>query len=370
MRGALDLVNTGLSYYLVGRSKGAYYVYQDTPPVPAPPAPDPNADVHAVFASTKYVPGTTSFQPRLVAIRKDAASAGVYTLRAPLSPGASPTNMILTTLDSRPNVLDLATTPVEGVGIRFAPSSNVGTQTLWSGVWYRAQAVDGAAYLWKQMPTRDATGTFRGIGGVRAVPTDADFEVMFIPRDAGSDRPIGVWVDGRCRTPQGADAALRLFMGWVDNEDGNAPENCDGPAWLVDGQFTSNRCAFTSVDTCQEKYLYTICPAGATCGECLGPCTPVTGPPPYVPLCQHDFSVTSGKSPLSCNPVSPAEPTFWDRYKAWIIVAIVIGLIVIILAIVFISTIFRHRHAKVTPEVYLTLPKDLTALPPAQTTTI
>lgn len=359
MRGKLNL-GSNISYYLVARRgtgpTATYFIYQPLPPLPTMNENNPNA-VNAAFASIEY-PNPAVPAPTLVSIIPTAA-AGIYNLKGTLSTG------IISNIATAPwplvnpvgsNILDVSSdTKATPQAIKLVPDSttNIGTQALWAGVWYNVQDSNGTPLLWKQRTTVTTTGGFRGAKPpdtnnyypVEAVP----LQVMFVPQNAGSSsEPISVWTiptNGDmpdCTTPDLPDISMILFTAWVTGKGKDHPTGCDGPGWIGTG---SNKCAFTSVATCQQGYLYTFCGPGQSCGACLGPCPEQTDM--TTPVCTFDYDPTwkaENKSPYNCNPKNPEPLSLWEKYKTLWIILIIVGAIIVLIIIIAIGVLISRRH--------------------------
>lgn len=338
MRGQLDL-SSSILYYLVARKQGIYYIYQGAPP------PVPNPDANAVFASRAYL-GGTGWVPRLVSIVPN--SNGTYVLRASLTDTGALSNLTATPYKT---VLTMDVSSAQSVAtqLHLIPEANVGVQALWSGVWYTARTVDGQPVAWKTWGTLNTTGPFAGVSTANPAPIDAtsDLQLMFVPRDAGSStdkiavwNPVGASTRNKCLFPNETDAVLRMWTDWVLGVTEQLPTNCDGPGWLTSA---ATGCIFTNAQTCQEGYLYTLCGPEATCGTCLGPCATVGT---VTPLCQFDYNPDikkAGTSPLSCTPEYSEPPTFWELYKTYIIIGIIVAVVLLIFGIVLVASVFHKR---------------------------
>jgi hypothetical protein len=332
MRGQLDLTQQ-ISYFLVAKTAdGGYYIYQDPPTQVG--ATD--AATHGVFASTKYTLDST-WSPKTVFI--NPLTSG-YSLRSAFSPGGTVSPFYISTYNNAANVLEISDGSQPGAVLQFQPdpTTNVGTQALWAGVWYTATDSTGNPLQWKILSPANTTGTFRNIAGNANPAAVSLLQIMFVPRDAGSGQPVGVW-NGACQMPADQNATLALFSAWVDG-DPNAPQNCDGPGWLVGAptNVVANGCIFTTLKGCQDGYLYTFCPPGVQCGTCLGPCTGI---------CVHDYDPSlqkAGVSPLSCTPKNPTQLSIFQRYKLYIIIAIVIIVVMMISVIILLAHVFKARR--------------------------
>ncbi len=335
MRGQLTLTSDN-AHYMVARRQGIYYVYQGAPP------PSPNPDANAVFASRVYL-GAAGWIPRLVFI--SSKGDGTYTLRASVTDTGAPANITATSYKGV-STLDVSSVAAPATQLRLIPEANVGTQALWAGVWYTTHTIDGASLAWKGWGTLNATGPFAGVSTATPAPIDAlsDVQLMFIPRGTGPAGKIAIWnpvgatTRNACLFPNESDAALTKWTQWVLGTRDSA--GCNGPGWVTSA---ATGCIFTDVQTCQDGYLYTLCPPESSCGSCLGPCVASGSPSP---ICQfdHDPDIKkAGKSPLSCTPKYPEPPTFWELYKTYIIVGVIIAVFFLILGIVLIASIFHKK---------------------------
>lgn len=339
MRGQLDL-SQNIGYYLVGKSTdGTYYTYIDAPAASQITSGGPAS---AVFVSLKYTL-SSNWSPKTIFINAltPVPPPGIYNFSTPPAGGTSPVNIIVvasSTTATSGGVLDVPTVvPPAGAPIKLVPdpSTNVGTLGLWSGVWYTPTDVNGLPYSWKTLavPTLDPpvlNVTFRGVTQVIA-NTPPGFQIMLIPRDAGTNGSISVWTGGQCQIPSGNNVSLVLWSQWVDGDIGS-PVNCDGPGWLAGSSTViqgADGCVFASVQDCKAAYLYTLCPSTGTCGNCLGVCA--TGAPVGA-VCVHDYTAdlqSNNKSPLSCTPQTPTPQTVWDIYGPYLIIVIVIAFLLV-----------------------------------------
>lgn len=346
MRGdPFDFSNSTVSYFIVGRSSsvGPYYYWSanndtDGPLIAMMPVsikiPDSSAQVKFAFTHVRD---------------------NVYTIMGDIGDSGTPANIVegvgaivMSKPDSEVPVVSLVLTPDK--------SSNVGISGVYPGIWYDVNILNNASVMWTVYSCADLSQK-PCTGDVKQIPsTTSAMQIMIIPTNNSTGATqIGLpnagpyntfaWMrdtsgDNTCMNTSDVDLPLTWFQSWSTGK-GNPPTaGCDTESGYVDG--SAANCYFTSLDACKAGLRYKMCNGGETCGTCMGVCPAEADG--TIPVCVYTgSSLTAGGTTLSCKKAVTPMQTFWAKYKLYVIIGIVVGVLLLIAAVWIIHVIFRKN---------------------------
>lgn len=321
-----DISNT--NYYIVGRDGNGSFYYLTTPF-----GIDDLKITQYSFSSVDI--SNVIDKPLIVTVRKKEKSD--YLLSTSTSSGVGYFN------PSDTGILQITSGNILQTPITFSAVGTMGGsgETLYPGIWYRLSINNSDLSFYSQNCKSPSTKPF--CTNLEVGVTYIILDIMLIPLNDFSNlyenqnygpNTSAKWNNSDCKILEGSTATLPLtwFNSWVI-QDQNAPKNCDGPEYL---SAANSNCFFTNVNSCKQKYLYTLCEGNGTCGPCLGICS--TTENGIMKPCVHDYDEnleTDKKSPLMCTPLVPSNPDDPDNpHKksiplwAWIVIGIFIFIII------------------------------------------